>query len=97
MGGFIEYHTGALKFHVNIFTDYISGVFGGLDMHGIQRATTWTQLGRTAFMGKDTLELATPVDWPVGSFIVFEVIGISQDNTTLILNGILEYDHFGKC
>ena len=86
-----------------------SGVFGGLDMHGVERAITWTQLSKTATKGSDTLELADPVDWPIGSRIViaptsfsawqteiFEITDISNDNTTLTLNGALQHNHLGK-
>ena len=78
-------------------------------MHGIEKAIAWTQLSRTAFRGGNILELAEPVDWSIGSFIViaptsfsawqteiFEIIQISEDNTTLTLNGTLEYNHLGK-
>ena len=86
-----------------------SGVFGGLDVHGVERAITWTQLSKTAANGSDTLELTDPVDWPIGSRIViaptsfsawqteiFEIRDISSDNTTLTLNGVLGYNHLGK-
>ena len=87
----------------------ISGVFGGLDMHGVERAKTWTQLSKTAAKGSNTLELSDPVDWPIGSRIViaptsfsswqteiFEITDISSDNTTLTLNGTLQHNHLGE-
>ena len=77
-------------------------------MHGVERAILWTQLANTAVPGSNQLELAQPVDWPIGSYIVvaptsfsawqteiFEITEISDDNTTLTLNSSVEHNHLG--
>ena len=43
----------------------ITADFGGLDMHGQNVTTTWTQLASTADAGATSITLQTDVDWQV--------------------------------
>ena len=41
-----------------------------LDLHGIQRARTWTRLSQPALVGEQQICLQQYVDWPVGSELI---------------------------
>ncbi len=84
------------------------GVFGGLDLHGIPRSVAWTRLAQTASAGANQIVVETGVDWVVGDEIVIasttisawqtEIFKISavSSNTTLTLDGTLQYAHLGR-
>ncbi|XP_021369085.1 fibrocystin-L-like isoform X2 [Mizuhopecten yessoensis] len=82
------------------------GVFGGLDLHGIDGGVTWTRLASSAFAGDSQITLAQAVDWAVGSEIVvaptgyepreaetFMITSVSTDKQSLTLNSSLQYNH----
>ena len=82
------------------------GVYGGLDLHGIPRQPSWTQLSQTAKSGTNQLTLVQPVDWIVNEEIVvsttsysafqtetFKITAVSSNRLTLTLNSSLQYDH----
>ncbi|XP_060084827.1 fibrocystin-L-like, partial [Ylistrum balloti] len=82
------------------------GVFGGLDLHGIDVGVSWTRLASTANAGASTISLAQAVNWTAGSDIVlattsydmwetetFRITGVSTDGLTLTLNSSLLYKH----
>ena len=63
-----------------IFGNKGIGVYGGtLDIHGVPRNPTWTELLTTAFAGENTITLNTAVDWIIGEDIVIAPSG--YDNT----------------
>ena len=45
---------------------FVSGVYGGLDLHGKAPAYKWSRLAATASSGDTTLQLADAVDWQAG-------------------------------
>jgi len=83
---------------------------GILDMHGVPRYPTWTELELTAAPGDNTITLHTAVDWVAGEQIVIaptsyenheaEVMTIASiDNSNvnepvITLNGTLAYNHY---
>jgi len=83
---------------------------GILDIHGVPRSPTWTELETTAAPGSNTITLHTAVDWEVGEEIViaptgyesFEaevriIAGIDRsnvDNPIITLNDTLNYNHY---
>ncbi|XP_021354106.1 fibrocystin-L-like [Mizuhopecten yessoensis] len=82
------------------------GVFGGLDLHGIDVGVSWTRLAATAAAGASTITLAKAVNWTAGNEIVlattsydmwetetFRISSVSQDGLTLTLNSSLLYKH----
>ncbi|XP_021347967.1 fibrocystin-L-like [Mizuhopecten yessoensis] len=82
------------------------GVFGGLDLHGIDVGVSWTRLAATAAAGASTITLAKAVNWTAGNEIVlattsydmwetetFRIASVSQDGLTLTLNSSLLYKH----
>ena len=86
----------------------ISGVFGGLDLHGKDVGVTWTTLGSRASEGDDQIILSENVTWIEGDEIVigasrydawetetFMITAVSADGMTLTLNESLKYDHLG--
>ena len=84
------------------------GVFGGLDLFGMDVGVTWTTLGSPALTGDTQIVLAQNVSWSVGDEIVigpshydawetetFMIDAVSADGMTLTLNDSLQYDHIG--
>jgi hypothetical protein len=54
-----------------IYGNKVIGIRNGiLDMHGIKRTPTWTELETTADVGAISIKLKEPVDWKVGETIV---------------------------
>ena len=87
----------------------LSGVFGGLDLHGKPRNVTWTRLAVPASVGDTEITLETNVDWDAGDEIiivttsysphegeVFTITAVSQDGRTISLNGSCNYPHIGR-
>ena len=88
---------------------YLSGVFGGLDLHGVQSTVSWTRLAASATSGTTSLVLSEPVDWSAGDELVVAPTGFSAwqtetvtiatvaaDKVTITLTEALKYDHIGK-
>ena len=85
-----------------------AGVFGGLDIHGVERDVSWTRLSEAALAGSRQITLEMDVDWVVGDEIVIAPTGYNAwdaetmkitaitNNRTLTLNGTLKHDHVGK-
>jgi hypothetical protein len=48
---------------------------GVLDLHGIPRVPTWTELDTTADIGANQITLIRTVDWKVGEKIVIAPTG----------------------
>jgi cell migration-inducing and hyaluronan-binding protein len=80
-------------------------VFGGLDMHGIPKAITWTELAATANAGDTELTLADSVDWSAGDEIIiaptsFEWLEAEKaviqavSGNTITLTAPLQYMHY---
>lgn len=44
------------------------GVYGGLDIHGIPRQPSWTNLNATVAKGNNRITLKEPVDWQIGNY-----------------------------
>ena len=87
-----------------------AGVFGGLELHGIERAVTWTRLSQTAAAGSNTVTVQEAVDWADGEEVIIASTGysawetelmkiteVSDDQRTLTLNTTLKHKHLGKC
>ncbi len=56
---------------IPIYGNKVIGVRNGiLDMHGVPRNPTWTELDTTVLPGQDTISLIRAVDWQVGESIV---------------------------
>jgi len=63
---------------------------GVLDIHGVPRVPTWTELDTTAMPGSDKITLHTSVDWQVGETIV--IAPSSYDNDEAEERSILSID-----
>ena len=88
------------------------GIFvrqGTLDIHGVQRTYTWTELATTVDVGKNQITLNAKTDWSVGEEIVvaptdfdrnhaeaFKITAVdnSGTNTVLTLNTTTVYKHY---
>lgn len=81
-------------------------MFGGLDLHGLERETSWTRLEQTAEEGSDTITLNDAVDWVAGDKIVIAPTGyrVSEaeirtidtvSGKKLTLTKALQYEHRG--
>ena len=46
------------------------GVFGNLEIHGLNRSVYWTRLSKTADPGSNVIYLQEAVDWKSGEEIV---------------------------
>lgn len=82
------------------------GVFGGLDLHGLEPDVKWTNLAVTAETGATSLTLETPVTWSAGDEILLtttdrnpwhtETFRLTQvAGTVLTLNSSVQYRHLG--
>lgn len=83
---------------------------GQLEMHGVPRTPTWTELETTVLAGATTITLHTAVDWQAGEVIVIAPTGynvdeaeertiVSVDRTTAIrpvitLDKKLQFKHY---
>ncbi|XP_035687262.1 fibrocystin-L-like [Branchiostoma floridae] len=85
------------------------GCFGGCDIHGKNRVVTFTRLAQTGNVGDSTITLVDAVDWAVGDDIAiatttfdvwqtetFKIVSLSEDTTTITLNGTLAYKHMAE-
>lgn len=96
---------------IPIFGNKVIAMYNGvLDMHGVPRYPTWTELETTAINGTNKITLRTKVDWKVGEKIVIAPTGYEKeeseertiaaiDNTNvnkpvITLNTPLLYKHF---
>jgi len=79
---------------------------GRIELHGLNRKG-WTQLGETANVGDNSIELKETVDWSAGDEIIIASTGfdmneaekrtITQVNGNILsLNSSLNYKHFGE-
>ncbi|CAM2722167.1 unnamed protein product [Rotaria socialis] len=59
----------------------VIGVFGGLDLHGMNHNVTWTRLAVTANAGQNTIIVSEPVDWKVGDEIIITTTDSNLDHT----------------
>ena len=84
-------------------------MFGGLDLHGIKRNVSWTQLSETAIIGSDVIILQEATDWAVGEEImiaptsfsaweteIYSIVAVADAGTRLTLNETLKHSHIGK-
>uniref|UniRef100_A0A8C4XEU0 PKHD1 like 1 n=1 Tax=Erpetoichthys calabaricus TaxID=27687 RepID=A0A8C4XEU0_ERPCA len=87
----------------------VLGVFGTLDLHGKPHSIYRTKLAMTADAGSTSISLADMVDWQVGDDILItttsynprqaetrQIVAISEDMKTLILNHSLSYAHIAE-
>ncbi|XP_072034167.1 fibrocystin-L-like [Amphiura filiformis] len=82
------------------------GVFGRLDLHGINRTVYWTRLASTVSPGENSITVVKDTDWKVGDEIViatssydawhtetFAIAGVN--GRTFTLNATVQYKHLG--
>lgn len=63
-----------------IFGNKVIGVYNGIiDIHGVPRTPTWTDLDTTANIGSTKITLIRSVDWKVGERIVIAPTGYFND------------------
>ena len=66
--------------YLPIYGNKVIGVrFGTIDMHGIERLTTWTRLSKTAEVGDTEIVLLESTDWAVGEEIVIATTSWKND------------------
>lgn len=98
-----------LSYYYFFISVSVSGVFGGLDLFGMDVGITWTLLATKGVVGDTHIVLAQQVQWSAGDEIVigptgfdpwqtesFEIVSLAADNVTLTLNASLKYLHTGK-
>ncbi|GBG62859.1 hypothetical protein CBR_g34230 [Chara braunii] len=84
----------------------VVAVLGNLDMHGLERTYTWSQLAKSAPEGSRILEIRDPVDWKVGDMIVVapsrwdpdeaeraKIVAISGNRRVLTIDQGLRFPH----
>jgi len=65
---------------IPIYGNKVIGVrHGVLEMHGVPRSPTWTELDTTALAGSDTITLLREVDWQEGEVIVIASTSYNND------------------
>lgn len=60
------------------------GIFvrrGNIDIHGVPRLKTWSQLDSTIIPGATTLTVTDNIDWNVGEFIAIAPTGFFNNET----------------
>ena len=86
------------------------GVFGKLQLHGLDVGRTWTRLAQDAMAGDNTIVLSESVDptyWTTGAEIIIAPTGFepmekekmtiaSIDGNTITLNDTLQFTHLGS-
>jgi hypothetical protein len=83
--------------------------FGGLDLHGINKGNSWTQLTQTVNAGGNQLVLQAAVDWTTGDQIIVAptsyntweaekvtITAVSPDKMTLTVTPNLQFKHIGN-
>lgn len=107
----ITMHSNRSSPELPIFGNKVIAMYNGvLDMHGVPRNPTWTELDITAEIGSTTIKMIRDVDWQVGEQIViaptgyfnFEaeertIIAVDRTNPSkpvLTLDKPLEFQHF---
>jgi G8 domain len=109
----ITMHSDRKSPELPIFGNKVIGMYGGvLDIHGVPRYPTWTELDFTAEAGVTAITLKTAVDWKVGEHIVIAPTGYEKDEAeevvitainranvnkpVLTIDRPLNYKHFAK-
>jgi hypothetical protein len=88
----ITMHSNKESPEIPIYGNKVIGVrHGVLDMHGIPRNPTWTELDTTAMPGDNKITLHTSVDWKAGEKIV--IAPSSYDNDEAEERFILSVDN----
>lgn len=99
--------------YLPIYGNKVIGVREGkLDMHGVKRLRTWTEMEKTEKDGSTQITLRQEVDWAVGEMIVIaptdynvdhaekrmiKAIDMSnKDKPVITLDKALEYEHFAE-
>jgi hypothetical protein len=107
----ITMHSNRSSPELPIFGNKVIAMYGGtLDLHGVPRTPTWTELDVTAEIGSKTLTLIRDVDWQVGESIVIAPTGyfnteaeerviVAIDNTNpnkpiITIDEPLQYKHY---
>jgi len=107
----ITMHSNRSSPEIPIFGNKVIAMYNGvLDLHGVPRNPTWTELDITADIGSTTIKMIRDVDWQVGERIViaptgyfnFEaeertIIAVDRTNPSkpvLTLDKPLEFQHF---
>ena len=72
----ITMHSNRTSPEIPTFGNKCIGVMNGvLDMHGVPRNPSWTELLTTAPIGSTSITLNTPIDWKAGETIVVAPTG----------------------
>jgi len=99
--------------YLPIYGNKVIGVRNGkLDMHGIKRLRTWTEMEKTEEVGSTQITLREEVDWVAGEYIVIaptdyevdhaekrKILAIDKtikDKPVITLDKALEYQHFAE-
>jgi hypothetical protein len=96
--------------YLPIYGNKVIGVrYGTLDMHGIERTPTWTELETTVEAGGTVIVLKEDVDWVAGEMIAIAstsyepregehrtILSIDADLRTITLDQPLDYKHFAE-
>jgi G8 domain len=63
-----------------VFGNKVIAMYDGiLDMHGVPREPTWTELETTVLPGAKSIQLIREVDWKVGESIIIAPTGYYND------------------
>ena len=65
------------------------GVFGNLEIHGLNRSVYWTRLSKTADPGSNVIYLQEAVDWKSGEEIVIAPTSFEPYDTEIYKIGTL--------
>jgi hypothetical protein len=96
--------------YLPIYGNKVLGVrYGTLDMHGVERTPTWTELEYTVEAGGTVITLKEDVDWVAGEMIAIAstsydpregehrtILSIESDMRTVTLDQPLDHKHFAE-
>ncbi len=107
----ITMHSDKYSPEIPIYGNKVIGVRNGiLEMHGVKREPTWTEMDTTAEVGESQIKLIRAVDWKIGEWIVIaptdyesthaeerQITAIDRSNPSkpvITLNAPLKYKHY---
>ena len=93
--------------HLSSDTFFHTGVYGGLDLHGVKPNIKWSRLASTAMPGDTTLTLEDSVTWSAGDEVMLTTTDLNAWHTetfqvtnvvgnVLTLNSSVQHRHIGQ-
>ena len=101
------HHNSPWLLHLSSDTFFHTGVYGGLDLHGVKPNIKWSRLASTAMPGDTTLTLEDSVTWSAGDEVMLTTTDLNAWHTetfqvtnvvgnVLTLNSSVQHRHIGQ-